>query len=96
MARFTSLKGITPHLFIYMTLVVFGSLILHFLFAKIFKIDADTLIVVSTALVCSPPFVPMVAGAIKNKKGNADRYNCRIGRVCNWKLFGLLYCNRAL
>lgn len=68
MADFTSLKGITPHLFIYMTLVVFGSLILHFFFAKIFKIDADTLIVVSTALVCSPPFVPMVAGAIKNKK----------------------------
>ncbi len=68
MADFSSLKGITPHLFIYMTLVVFGSLILHLLFAKIFKVDADTLIVVSTALVCSPPFVPMVAGAIKNKK----------------------------
>ncbi|SDB92889.1 DUF819 family protein [Williamwhitmania taraxaci] len=68
MADFSSLQGVTPHLFIYMTLVVFGALFLHLLFAKLFKIDADTLIVVSTALICSPPFVPMVASAIKNKR----------------------------
>ncbi len=68
MASLSALEGITPHLFVYMTFVVFGSLLLHFLLAKIFKVDADTLIVVSTALVCSPPFVPMVAGAINNKR----------------------------
>jgi len=68
MASLTALKGITPHLFIFMTLVVFGSLILHLLLAKIFRVDADTLIVVSTALICSPPFVPMMATAINNKR----------------------------
>lgn len=68
MASLSALKGITPHLFIYMTFVVFGSLLLHLFLAKIFKVDADTLMVVSTALVCSPPFVPMMATAINNKR----------------------------
>jgi len=52
----------------YLLFVVFGALILHVLMSKIFKIDRDTVIITSTALVCSPPFVPVVAGAIKNKE----------------------------
>jgi uncharacterized membrane protein len=36
--------------------------------AALFKIDADNVIIVSTALTCSPPFVPVVAGALKNKE----------------------------
>lgn len=51
----------------YLTIVVFGSLILQTIFAKIFKIDADTLIVSSVAFICSPPFVPMIAAAMKNR-----------------------------
>ncbi|MCQ2136476.1 MAG: DUF819 family protein, partial [Bacteroidales bacterium] len=51
----------------YLTLVVFGSLILQVIFAKIFKIDADTMIVSSVAFICSPPFVPMIAAAMKNR-----------------------------
>ena len=35
---------------------------------KIYKVDADTHMVTSTALICSPPFVPMVAGALNNKE----------------------------
>jgi uncharacterized membrane protein len=34
----------------------------------LFKIDADTLMISSTALICSPPFVPVVAGALKNRQ----------------------------
>jgi uncharacterized membrane protein len=34
----------------------------------LFKIDRDTVMVTSAALVCSPPFVPAVAGALKNKE----------------------------
>jgi uncharacterized membrane protein len=41
---------------------------LHVLIAKFFKIDADTVIVSGVALVCSPPFVPVVAGALKNRE----------------------------
>lgn len=56
------------YLLYYITLAIFGSLILHIVFSKIFKIDADTTMVCSAALICSPPFVPVVAGALKNKE----------------------------
>lgn len=47
--------------------IIFGSLLLHFLFAKIFKIDADTMIITSVTYINSPPFVPMIAAAMKNR-----------------------------
>jgi uncharacterized membrane protein len=46
----------------------FGSLALHMLFSRLFKVDTDTMMVTSTALICSPPFVPVIAGAIKNRE----------------------------
>jgi uncharacterized membrane protein len=66
---------ITPELFTNMSLplaafillVVFGSLIIHLAIAKLFKIDSDTTIITSVALICSPPFIPMVVVALKNK-----------------------------
>jgi len=67
MADIRNFSGITPGLFAYITMAVFGSLIVHVLISKLFKIDADTTMITSTALICSPPFVPVVAGAIKNK-----------------------------
>lgn len=67
MADIRDFAGITPGLFMYITMAVFGSLILHVLLAKIFKLDPDLVMITSTALVFSPPFVPVVAGAIKNK-----------------------------
>ena len=68
MANVRDFSGITPGLFMYITMAVFGSLFIHVLLAKIFKVDADTVIITSTAMICSPPFVPVVAGAIKNKE----------------------------
>ena len=52
----------------YVTLVIFGSLFIQGVLSKIFKIDADTFIITSTAFICSPPFVPVVAGALKNRE----------------------------
>ncbi len=52
----------------YLTLVIFGSLVLQVLFAWIFRIDSDTMVVSSVAFVCSPPFVPMIAAAMRNKR----------------------------
>lgn len=68
MADISKFAGLTPGLFGYITLVVFGSLVFQVLFGKLFKIDVDTTIITSTALVCSPPFVPVVAAAIGNKR----------------------------
>lgn len=54
-------------LFLYVAIAVFGSMIVHIILSAIFKIDTDTTIVTITALSMSPPFVPVVAGALKNK-----------------------------
>jgi uncharacterized membrane protein len=58
----------TLNLFLYVAFAVFGSLAVHVILSIFFKIDADTVIITSTALVYSPPFVPVIASAIKNKE----------------------------
>ena len=51
----------------YLLIAVFGSLFLQFIFAKILKIDADMMVISSVTFINSPPFVPMMAAAMKNK-----------------------------
>ena len=58
----------TPSVVGYVSFVVFGSLVLHWLLASIARIDRDTVIITSVAGICSPPFVPMVAAALKNRE----------------------------
>lgn len=52
----------------YLSLVIFGSLLLQLIFAKVMKIDSDTTVISSVAFICSPPFVPMIAAAMKNRR----------------------------
>ena len=52
----------------YLTFVIFGSLTLQVILAKIFRIDADTMMISSVTYICSPPFVPMMAAAMKNRR----------------------------
>jgi uncharacterized membrane protein len=54
-------------LVLFITWCYFGSMILHLILAKIFRVDADNFIITATAFVFSPPFVPMMANALKNK-----------------------------
>lgn len=48
--------------------VIFFSAVLHLLFCRIAHISGDLFCVSQVALLCSPPFVPPVVGAMKNKK----------------------------
>jgi uncharacterized membrane protein len=48
-------------------IVVFGSVILHYLLCKIFKIDRDTAVITSVAGIFGPPFVPLIADRFENK-----------------------------
>ena len=68
MADISKLANISISLFYYVGLAMFGSLFLHVAIARIFKIDADTVIISGSALICSPPFVPVVASALKNRE----------------------------
>ncbi len=52
----------------YVVYVIFGSMTIQSLLSKVFKVDADTFIITSTAFICSPPFVPVVAGALRNRE----------------------------
>lgn len=67
MADVRNFAGLTPGLFGYVTLAVFGSLFMHVLLSKLFGVDADTTMITSVAFICSPPFVPVIAGALGNR-----------------------------
>jgi uncharacterized membrane protein len=54
-------------IFLFVSYVITVTFLIHALLAKIFKVDADTLIITSTALICSPAFVPMMAGSLNNR-----------------------------
>ncbi len=68
MSDLEELFSTTPAMLGLVAWAVFVGLFLHVLFASFFKIDADTVIITSVAGVMSPPFVPMVAAALKNKE----------------------------
>jgi len=55
-------------IFLFVSYAITASLILHVFLSRIFKVDADTMMISSTALICSPPFVPVIAGALNNRK----------------------------
>lgn len=52
----------------YLAFVIFGSLFIQVILAKILRIDADTMTISSVTYICSPPFVPMMAAAMRNRK----------------------------
>lgn len=54
-------------LILFITWCYFGSMLLHLALAWVFRIDADNFLITATAFVFSPPFVPLVANALKNK-----------------------------
>ena len=51
----------------FMVIAVFISLALHAVFCRITKVDADSMVISSVAFINSPPFVPMVSAAMKNR-----------------------------
>ncbi|MEW6032479.1 MAG: DUF819 family protein [Bacillota bacterium] len=58
----------SPVIFGYCALVLSGAILLHYLLAALFRIDADTVIITSTAAVFSPPFVAPIAAVLKNRE----------------------------
>ncbi len=68
MADLSKLLSTAPVMIGYVSIAIFVGLIIHVGLAAIFKIDADTVIVTSVAGVFSPPFVPMIAAALRNKE----------------------------
>ncbi len=68
MANFAELDFVGGlYILLYLLFVVFGSLMVQTLLSRLLGIDADTMIVSSVSLVNSPPFVPVICSAMRNR-----------------------------
>ncbi len=71
MATMADLSSIDWHqslyILIFQAVIIFGSLFVTILLARVFRIDADTAVITSDTLVNSPICVPMIAATMKNK-----------------------------
>ena len=68
MVNIKDMLNSSPAVLGFVAVAMFGAIIIHLIFAIIFKIDVDTAIITSTAGVYGPAFVVPVADAIKNKE----------------------------
>lgn len=55
------------YIVLFQVIVIFGSMALTLLGAKLFKVDGDTAVIASNTLINSPIFVPMIAASMKNR-----------------------------
>ena len=44
------------------------AIILHLILCKIFKVSGDLFTVAIVGMLCSPPFIPPIVGAMNNRK----------------------------
>lgn len=68
MANYRVIVNIDAVIMVFIIIAIFGTMFLHSLLCRFFNIDTDTFIITSTSLICSPPFVPVVASGLKNKE----------------------------
>ena len=68
MVNIKEMLNSSPAVLGFVAVAMFGAIIIHLIFAIIFKIDVDTAIITSTAGVYGPAFIVPVADAIKNKE----------------------------
>ena len=50
-----------------MSFAVFVSLAIHAIICRLMRVDADSMVISSVAFINSPPFVPMISNAMKNR-----------------------------
>ena len=68
MADISKLIGSAPAILGYVGFTIACCLVLHVALCRVFGVDTDTMIITSTAGINSPPLVPVVAAALKNRE----------------------------
>lgn len=68
MTDFMELLNINGVIFLYTLLILFGAFFLHILLGKLLGVDHDTVLITSAAGIMSPPFIPAISGALKNRE----------------------------
>ncbi|MFW6128633.1 MAG: DUF819 family protein [Candidatus Aminicenantaceae bacterium] len=56
------------YIFLFVAIVMFGSILLHYVLAIILKIDVDTFLITSTSAIYGPAFIGPIAGVLKNRE----------------------------
>lgn len=56
------------NVFWFVLVVLCLSIFVHFLLCRLFKVSGDLFTVSIVGMLCSPPFIPPIVGAMKNKK----------------------------
>ena len=55
------------HIIGFLAFAIFVSLFIHAIICRLFKVNADSMVISSVAFINSPPFVPMISNAMKNR-----------------------------
>ena len=51
----------------FLVFAIFVSLFIHAIICRLLRVDADSMVISSVAFINSPPFVPMISNAMKNR-----------------------------
>jgi uncharacterized membrane protein len=65
MGDFSRILGTTSTVFLFVAFALFSSMLIHIVLCRLFHIDVDTMLIASTAAICSPPFVGVTGVALK-------------------------------
>ena len=68
MADISKMSFVSLSIAAYVTFVVFGSMLIQAGLSWLFKVDADTFLITSTAFISNAGVVPVVAGALRNRE----------------------------
>jgi len=68
MANIREIAGTAPVFILYVASLLVIVSVLHVILSAVFRVDADTHLITATSFIYSPPFVPVVAAAIGNRK----------------------------
>ncbi|TFG83186.1 MAG: DUF819 family protein, partial [Spirochaetales bacterium] len=60
--------GASPTVFLLVAYAVIVSMILHIALSRLFRLDRNVMMVSSTAAICSPPFVGLVANVLGDRR----------------------------
>ncbi len=68
MADVSKMNFLSPMIAAYVTFVVFGSMLVQAGLSWLFKVDADTFLITSSAFISNAGVVPVIATALKNRE----------------------------
>jgi uncharacterized membrane protein len=90
MADISKMNFVSLSIAAYVTFVVFGSMLIQAGLSWLFKVDADTFLITSTAFISNAGVVPVVASALKNREVMLSGITVGIIGIAIGNYFGVL------